>query len=360
VIDVEVERQAQGLLVRWTLEEGPGGADGRGPVVVCVGEHPDAIDHARPVAVVSEGRRVLLRGLDPGVRHYVHVAVGGEAGVVAAERLLPFEGTLNFRDLGGYRGRGGRRVRWGVVFRSDALSELTDADLRLVSRLGLRVVHDFRWDDERQRAPSRLPADAGLRAVVRTIGSPPAEQADVLDLVMAGRMDDLGVDFMVGLYREMLAESAPTFGALLTSLAQPGQLPALFHCTAGKDRTGIAAALLLGLLGVPDDTVLDDYELSTRYRSNRRISELRPRLEAAGVDVERVRPFLSAQREVMETSLRELEAEHGSMLGYLTGPAGVSGPTIDRLRRLLLEEHPRRAETPGQSLGPQRSSRGRH
>jgi len=347
VLDVEVERQEQGLLVRWTVEDRAPGV-GEGPFVVSVGEHPDAIDHAHPVAVVADGREVLLGGLDPGVRHYVHVGVEGEAGVVAAERLVPFEGTLNFRDLGGYRGLGGRRVRWGMVFRSDALSELTDADLRLLSRLGLRVVHDFRWDVERRSAPSRLPADAGLRSVVRTVGSPPAGQVEVLDLVMAGKVDDLGVEFMVELYGQMLTEAASTFGALLTSLAEPGQLPALFHCTAGKDRTGIAAGLLLSLLGVPHETVLHDYELSTRYRSNRRISELKPKLEAAGVDVERVRPFLSAQREVLDTSLRVLENEHGSILGYLTGPAAVSRPTIGRLRDLLLEEGPGRAAAPGQ------------
>ena len=103
----------------------------------------------------------------------------------------------------------------------------------------------------------------------------------------------------------------------------------------------------------------DVAELSTRYRSNRRISELRPRLEAAGVDLERVRPFLSAQREVLDTSLRALEAEHGSLLGYLTGPAGVSRSTIERLRNLLLEEGPMRAAAPGQSPGPRRSSQGR-
>ena len=342
MIDVEVERQPEGLLVRWTLEDAAPRRHRQGPVVVCLGEHPDTIDHSRPVAVLTEGDRVLLGGLDPGVRHYVHVGVEGEAGVVAAERLVPFEGTLNFRDLGGYRGVEGRRVRWGMVFRSDALSELTDADLRLLARLGLRVVHDFRWDFERRRAPSRLPSGAGLRAVVRSVGEPPAEQSDVVELIMAGKVDDYGTDLIVGIYREMLTKAAPTFGALLTGLAEPAELPALFHCTAGKDRTGIAAALLLGLLGVPDETVLDDYELSTRYRSNRRIAELRPRLEAAGVDVERARPLLSAHREVLETSLRELEAEHGSLLGYLTGPAGVSHSTVERLREILLEEHPRR------------------
>ena len=130
--------------------------------------------------------------------------------------------------------------------------------------------------------------------MVRSVGEPPAEQSDVVELIMAGKVDDYGTDLIVGIYREMLTKAAPTFGALLTGLAEPAELPALFHCTAGKDRTGIAAALLLGLLGVPDETVLDDYELSTTYRTNRRLAELRPRFEEAGLDVARFVDYLSA------------------------------------------------------------------
>lgn len=138
-------------------------------------------------------------------------------------------------------------------------------------------------------------------------------------------------------HAQILLKGAPSFGRLLTHLTDDAGLPAVFHCAAGKDRTGIAAALLLSILGVDDATILDDYELTNIYRSNRRIEVLRPTLEAAGVDVEKVRPFLSARRPVMEATLRHIHEDYGGVERYLTEQAGVTHQTLDRLRDLLLE-----------------------
>jgi protein-tyrosine phosphatase len=136
----------------------------------------------------------------------------------------------------------------------------------------------------------------------------------------------------------MLTDHATTFGSLYTHLAGGDGLPAVFHCTAGKDRTGIAAALLLLVLGVPEPIVLDDYELSTQFRLERRLVELRPKLEDAGIDLEKVRPFLSAPREVLAASLDWLHDTYGTVDAYLTGPARVAPDVPTRLRELLLEE----------------------
>jgi protein-tyrosine phosphatase len=270
-------------------------------------------------------------------RHYVHVAPAGGAGIVASTRLVALEGTLNFRDIGGYRGREGRRVRWGRVFRSDGLQDLTDNDLATLRHLGIRVVHDFRYDLERERRPSRLPTDGSVIVEGLTIGGEAGQEREMLDLVMAGEVTEIGDDFMAEMYVEMLETGAGSFGRLLTSISDPDRLPALFHCTAGKDRTGVAAGLLLSLLGVDEETILDDYELSTRYRSARRIEELRPRLEAAGVDVDKVRPFLSAPRPALAAALAAIHERHGSVEGYLVERAGVQEATIDRLREHLLD-----------------------
>jgi protein-tyrosine phosphatase len=142
---------------------------------------------------------------------------------------------------------------------------------------------------------------------------------------------------MAAMYADMLRDGAASFGRLLTHLAEDDWLPALFHCTAGKDRTGIAAALLLSVLGVDDSVILDDYELTNIFRSNRRIEELRPQFESAGVDIEKVRPFLSARRPVMEATLAHLHDTYGGVEAYLTGPAGMPAGTLDDLRARLLE-----------------------
>jgi protein-tyrosine phosphatase len=255
------------------------------------------------------------------------------------DRLVALEGAMNFRDLGGYAGLDGRTVRWGRVFRSDALHALTEADLSVIADLGLRSVFDLRWSHERERQPTAIPTAHGMRSLHLMVGDDPdlTNQPELMDQILDGSLPEADDGFMAEMYADMLRDGAATFGRLLTHLAEDDWLPALFHCTAGKDRTGISAALLLTVLGVDEDVILDDYELSTKYRSNTRIEELRPMIEAAGVDVEKVRPFLSARRPVMAATLGHLRDDHGGVEHYLLGPAGMSPATLDRLRDLLLE-----------------------
>ena len=256
------------------------------------------------------------------------------------DRLVPLEGALNFRDLGGYAGHGGRTVRWGLVFRSDALHQLTERDLETVRELALRAIYDLRKSHERVKQPTIIPDHHGHRAVHLVVGEDPAEaanQPEIIDQILDGSLPEADDGYMADLYKRMVDEGATTFGRLLTHLTEEDGLPALFHCAAGKDRTGIAAALLLSVLGVDEETILDDYELSNVYRANTRIEALRPMLEEAGVDVEKVRPFLSARRPVLEATLRHLHEHHGGVEAYLTGPAGMTPATLDRLRALLLE-----------------------
>jgi protein-tyrosine phosphatase len=125
---------------------------------------------------------------------------------------------------------------------------------------------------------------------------------------------------------------------VVRNAADPANHPLLFHCTAGKDRTGVTAMLILSVLGVADEDILDDYELTTTYRSGRRVEQLRPELERAGVDVEAVLPFLIAPRPVMERTMAFVRERWGSAEGYLTGPAAVTPKTITRLRATLLEQ----------------------
>ena len=337
---VEVEPHGDGGLEvrwRWVGEPPPG------EVVISAGPTPDHIDHDHPlVTAPAAAGRVRLDAFTGGPRTYFHVGGPGVSGLIGAERRIPLEGSMNFRDLGGYPTDGGGRVRWGKVFRSDGLGLLTDADLGLLEHLGIRVIHDFRRPSERLKAPSRYPAGSREELATRievmelSIGGDAAE-VDFLDRLLAGEIKEAGVDFMTEMYLTMLREDAPTFGRLLESLSRADRLPALFHCTAGKDRTGLAAALLLGVLGVSHEDILADYELSNRYRAERRIAELRPRLEAAGVDVEAVRPFLSAPRPALEASLGHVVADHGSVTEFVLGQAGVTAETIIQLERLLVE-----------------------
>ena len=255
------------------------------------------------------------------------------------DRLVPLEGTLNFRDLGGYTGLDGRTVRWGLVFRSDALHELTDRDREVLREIGLRAVYDLRKGHEREKQPTALPDEHGHRDVHLPVDDDPmaGPGRDLMEQILDGSLPEADDAYVIDIYADVLLKGAEAYGRLLTHLTEEDGLPALFHCAAGKDRTGIAAALLLDVLGVDEETILDDYELTNVYRSNKRIEVLRPAIEAAGVDVEKVRPVLSARRPVMEATLRHLRDDHGGIEAYLLGPGRMDPATLERLRDLLLE-----------------------
>jgi protein-tyrosine phosphatase len=252
------------------------------------------------------------------------------------ERLLALEGALNWRDLGGYATTDGRLTRWERVYRSDGLDQLTDADLDLIADLGIRLVVDFRIDREVDLAPSRLPDHPELRRQRLPIGDDVAGTT-VIERIQSGEITSYSAEEVAATYEKILEESAREFGIALTHAADPANHPMVFHCTAGKDRTGLMAMLLLGALGVDVDDITRDYELTTHYRSSKRLVILRPQLEAAGVDVDAVLPFLTAQAPVMAATIEALVDRHGSIHDYLTGPAAVSGEALERLRIELTE-----------------------
>lgn len=328
VLEVEIASDGHGGLdVSWELA-------GEGPVAISVGPTPESIDHDHPVAHVEHDTRITLRGLGPG-RHYVAVApADGGSAVVAAERALPLEGASNFRDLGGYRTADGGRIGWGLIFRSDAPHRLTEADLAAVGRLGLRTVYDLRTEVERGRAPSALPGD--VRRELLAIGGTAGKSKELGELLMTGQLAAVPKDFLVGVYQNLVENDGPTFGRLLTGLTDPGRLPALFHCTAGKDRTGISAALLLAALGVDEASILDDYELSAAFFTDRRLARLQPKLAAEGIDLDDYRAVFGAPRRAMAAALTGLREQYGSIEGYLAERAGVTPATLTALRASLV------------------------
>ena len=329
---VILEREGADLVLRWT----PATPADR----VVVGTSPDEADGE---TVDHDGSgEVHLAGLDAAVRHYVHVH-HEDAVTVAAERLVPLEGTLNFRDLGGYAAADGRHVRWGRIFRSDALGTLTDADLTYLEHLGVRLICDFRDDLENQRAPSRVPDHPDLRIERFPIGAGgdtnnvSADRKDGLtDLVLAGQMQEVSPEMLGDFYVAMLESRSEPIVAVLDRVADPANHPLVFHCTAGKDRTGVLAAMLLSVLGVDRETILDDYELTDRYRTPHRLAEVGPKLAAKGVDIDKVRALFSAQRQVLARTLDILDERYRSVPEFLVDEADMDPATLERLREVLL------------------------
>lgn len=267
-------------------------------------------------------------------RRYIHLRSADGNTVVAGERLVPLSTTMNTRDLGGYVGRDERRVRWRQLYRSDRFGMLTDDDHDLLSALDWVLVCDYRGDEEAEAHPSVLPSSIEVKRV--PLADPREHQRFGLDDVLSGAVTSYTADDMAEGYVAMLDAHAADLAGVIALAADPMNRPMAFHCTAGKDRTGLTAALVLRVLGVDRETVLHDYDLTNHHRSGRRLAELRPDLEAAGVDVDAVVAFFTAPRRALEAGLEHVVAEHGSVVEYLLGPGALGAQTIDHLRSELL------------------------
>jgi protein-tyrosine phosphatase len=323
VVAAKVEPENSGIRVTWVLD----GADTA--VDISVGPTPEAVDHSHAMTVPPGERSVVLELEPSDARRYLSVSpVGGGGSFVAAERRLPFDGVTNFRDLGGYPTRQGTHTRWGLVFRSDALHKFTAADLASYEALGLNAVYDLRGDAEREVYPNPFPStQLALLSQVSVAADPP--ETGSFEGAQGGER------LLREMYRGMLDGAASVLGRLLGGLAEPGSLPAVFHCTGGKDRTGIASALLLELLGVHRDAVLDDYELTRLYRRREHQSESYENLLARGLPPEAAAAVLGAPRWAMAATLDDLDELYGGIDAYLTGPAALTQDTVGRLRELL-------------------------
>lgn len=256
-----------------------------------------------------------------------------------ASRRLVLEGAENFRDLGGYPAAGGRRVRRGVLFRSDAPDGLTEADHEELGRLGIRLVCDFRAGGEKKRAATRWKAPEPEYWPLPI--TPDVNDMEILQRLRAEPVPETTRAAMLSIYRTMPFGSAPQYKALLGRI-RAGHLPVLFHCSAGKDRTGMFAALLLTALGTPRDVVMDDYLLSDEYlrdsRTVRRLVVAMQRLlgvEGSSADV--VMPFLTVERQYLDTAFEAIEAARGTVERYLEEDLGLDEAATGELRERLLE-----------------------
>ena len=258
---------------------------------------------------------------------------------MCARRWLALEGSRNFRDLGGYEAADGRAVRWGRVFRSGSLADLTETGIAQLARLGLGLICDFRSDEERTRWPSRLPA--GDEPQVAQLAVRPVAQSPLEELLTTGRIwetmearDISPADTrraMGNIYRSYARDHTTQYGVLLHRLAEAGDKPLLFHCAAGKDRTGFAAAVVLRALGVSMELILEDYLLTNRY--------IEDWLEKRQGDAypDHIHAVLGAHADFLGAAFEAVDREFGSFEAYLREALGVTEERREGLRDALLE-----------------------
>jgi protein tyrosine/serine phosphatase len=241
-------------------------------------------------------------------------------------RLVDLAGCFNFRDLGGYHTFDGRRVRWRRIFRSDGLHHLTSADVaRLRDEIGLGTVIDLRSTNELRREGRGLLEAQPHRfhhvPLFEGVTSESKEQAAQMDLT----------DRYV-----LMAEFAHEAIGRVVNLLADATTPAVFHCAAGKDRTGVISAILLGLLGVDDDVIVGDYA-ATQDNLDAIVERLmasegyKAMLDALPPDTMHANPA------TMEGFLRRMRTKYGDMDGYVRA-GGVGDDAVARLRERMLED----------------------
>ena len=243
---------------------------------------------------------------------------------MTTERLIALDGAVNFRDLGGYATVDGRRTRWRVLFRADGLSELSQTDFSIMRDLGIRTVVDLRSGHEVEQSRFDVeahPVDFHHFPFIDQL--PDVEQWD-------RRPGLLGAQ-----YKEMLDDAAPQIIGALEVLTAPDSRPAVFHCTAGKDRTGLLSALVLSLLGVPEETVVADYALSgeAMERLRDKLIVKYPDSRDTITDIDEV---FSANPANMVNLFAYLRERYGSVSEYAV-TVGVPDAVVARLREELLE-----------------------
>ena len=250
----------------------------------------------------------------------------------SAKRHVVLQGAANFRDMGGYETKDGHHVKWGEIYRSADISKLTDADLEVLKEKKITYDVDLRGHQEQAQAPDRL--NPGMDYILLPAGS------DNLNNWMKGiaKVKGKGGDsLMVAFYSNtdsLAARYKPFFNKLL---GLPTDQSLVFHCTAGKDRTGIGAALLLYSLGVPYSTIMKDYLATNYYRTAENQKSINGMVNGMHIDKDVATDMLQAKREYLDATFTAIKKQYGSVDNYLHTQIGLDVNKIGALKSKFLE-----------------------
>jgi protein-tyrosine phosphatase len=309
------------------------GVDG---VRVFASENPEQFDLAHPVATGGAGGQSVVHLQNPAHWYFELVPDSG-APLTIAQRSLHLPHAVNFRDAGGYRTTDGHWVRMGLIYRSNALSGLTPVEVARLSGLGLKVVDDLRTAEERTRAPDPEVTGAS-HDVMDMLAGDSAVLHDMIAAKRAGNPQQAASQMLADIkeiYRDFvrLPSARISLRLFLIQLADRQNLPVAFHCTAGKDRTGWAQAVLLTILGVPRDKIMEDYLLTNASFADSAVA-MGQRI-VPGIDAETARRLIAADPADLDAAFDEVRLRYGTFDNYLHKGLGLDDRTVAAIRTNL-------------------------
>ena len=319
-----VERVDDSLMVTWR---------GAPDASVFLSEDPD--DAGIDVRAPDSPGVAVLPLPDPKKRYFVHLFAEGNPFVVAAERRLAMEGPYNVRDLGGYATPVGP-TKWGRVFRSDNPGLMTPNDVDFLKAQGVVMSCDYRGDGEVAENPSALRDTPGVTYERYAISATGPDHSSSVEALTSGELRTFSFDDMADAYGRMLDWYSDALASVIRHVANPDLGPVIFNCTGGKDRTGLTAALLLLMVGVDDGTVLDDYELSSRYLPVDRLEDRYTKLAALGIERDAVQGMFELKRVTLKKTLAAAREQYGSIDAYLRDHMGLTDADFAGVQQKLV------------------------
>ena len=322
---IEVTRQDNKTIeMKWSHSKG------RTKVDLFMSTDPDDLENGQQIGSTTASF-FNMENLRPDNRHYFMLKAGKNRSEVFAERVVELEGSVNFRDLGGYLSNEKIPVKWGKVFRSDGLSKLSFNDVNLLNQIGLKTIVDFRTSREVDSSPDVIPNKKKVQYLHLPIKSGEFTFVSALELLRNNSDSWPTDDFMMKNYLSYVEQSAGVWREVFELLADPENLPLVFHCSAGKDRTGACSALILRLLGISREDIIADHQLSNLYIKPI-TNEIIKKLKEQGLDSDKLLPFLTAPLNGIEAFLNMIDTQFSSVESYLKSVVGLSEECLANIK----------------------------
>ena len=333
-INASVKRQDGQLLIQWEGEA-------LNNVAVYMSEDPDFVESDATLLATVAGSEYAVE-VAKSTRAYFILKADNGARIRVAERVITMDSLTNFRDLGGYLTEDGKRTKWGKLLRSAAHDSITDADAALLQKMGLKTVIDYRTTPEVADHPNKEVAGVVYRRISPMENPNATNTLDVTQSMQMKSAED-AIAMLTGINKMLAADAYcnSVYREVMNVVMDPAQVPFVQHCTSGKDRVGVGSATILMALGVPRETIMEDYLLSNENQIS--ASKLGSGASSAGMEItpEMMKMFAAltkVHKEYLEAFFATVDAKFGGTEGYLKQGLGLTDEDLARVKELYLEE----------------------